>query len=252
MKTIYPTITDKVAVVTGGAKGIGACIARRFSDAGYSVAIGYRNSAEEADRLVCELERCGRKAMAVRADLSSYDGAKRLRDAVMTEFGRADVLVCNAGSSLYKLICDTSEKDFDGVMGDNLKSAFLTTRAFYDDFAFSRCGNIIYVSSVWGIKGASNEAAYSAAKAGIIGLVKSAAKELAPCGVRVNGIAPGAVMTDMLSHFSSDELADIEREVPFGRIGSPCDVAGVALFLASNAATYITGEVITVAGGYEL
>ncbi len=249
---IYPIITDRVAVVTGGAKGIGACIARRFSDAGYSVVIGCRSSVTEADRLARELVSTGRRAIAVRADLSSESGAKRLRDETVSAFGRTDVLVCNAGTSMYKLICDTSAVDFDRVTGDNLKSAFLTTRAFYDDFAFGRRGSIIYISSVWGQKGASNEAAYSAAKAGITGLVRSAAKELAPCGVRVNAIAPGAVKTDMLAHFTAEELENIGSEIPLGRIGAPSDIAGVALFLASDLASYITGETVTVSGGYDL
>ena len=250
MKTIFPTTTDRVAVVTGGAKGIGAQIVRRFAAAGCRVAFSYRSSQDAAARLLSELSRSGAHAIAVRADLSSPDGAARLREAVLGEFGRPHTLVNNAGSSAYKLLCDMTEEETERMLADNLKSAIYTSRAFYDDFAFGRSGSIINISSVWGLKGASTEAVYSAAKAGVIGFTKALAKELAPCGVRVNAVAPGAIATDMLSCFSEEETEEIRREIPLGRIGMPDDVASAALFLASDLSSYMTGEVLNVSGGY--
>ncbi|MBQ7226818.1 MAG: glucose 1-dehydrogenase [Clostridia bacterium] len=247
---IYPTIIDKVAVITGGAKGIGRALARRFSAMGYSVAISYKNSANEATEFLEEASKAGWKAIAVRADLQSYDDAKKLRDKVIATFGKIDVLVNNAGSASYKLLASMTEEDIENMLADNLKSCIFTTKAFYDDFAFAKNGSIINVSSVWGIKGASMETIYSAAKAGIIGFTKAMAKELAPCNVRVNAIAPGVIKTDMLKNFSEEELADVAKDIPCGRIGLPEDVSGTAIFLASNASSYITGEVINVSGGY--
>ncbi len=249
MKTTYRTITEKVAVITGGAKGIGARIAHRFSSEGYAVAVAYRNSEAEADKLVAELSAHGR-AIAVKADLSTASGANALRSAVISQFGRVDVLVNNAGSAFYGVLGSMTEEEIERTLGDNLKSAILTSRAFYDDFAFGKKGAIVNVSSVWGIKGASAEAVYSAAKFGVAGLTKSLAKELAPSGVRVNAVAPGIIMTDMLSRFGADELDDMLREIPCGRFGRADDVAEVVFFLASDKAAYITGEIIDVSGGY--
>lgn len=249
MRTICPTITEKVAVVTGGAKGIGARIARRFALNGYAVAISYRNSKNEADKLVAELSERGR-AIAVCGDLSRFADAKRLRDEVFAAFGRCDVLVNNAGSSFYGLLADMREEDIKSVIGDGLLTSINATKAFYDDFAFGGRGCIVNVSSVWGIRGASCEAVYSAAKAGVIGFTRAMAKELAPSGVRVNAVAPGAIETDMIARFSSAEKEEIRREIPLGRIGDPNDVASAVLFLSSDAASYITGETLNVSGGY--
>lgn len=250
MKTTCRTITEKVAVITGGAKGIGAQTVRRFSRCGYAVVICYRSSSALADKLAAELNECGGRATAIRADLSSYAEAERLRDEVMREFGRCDVLVNNAGTSHYGLLSDTSEADALKVIGDNLSAAINTTKAFYDCFAFGHGGSIVNVSSVWGVCGASCEAVYSAAKAGVIGFTKAMAKELAPCGTRVNAVAPGAVLTDMLARFSSEEIDGIVKEIPFGRLGSTDDIASAILFLSSDEASYITGETINVSGGY--
>lgn len=250
MKTTCPIITEKVAVVTGGAKGIGARLARRFAAAGYAVAFCYRSSQAQADKLVRELTESGGKALAVRADLSSYEAAVSLRDAVFAAFGRCDALVNNAGSSYVGLLADMTEADVQCTVADGLLSAVYATKAFYDDFAFGRGGSIVNIASVWGLTGASCEAVYSAAKAGVIGFTKAMAKELAPCGVRVNAIAPGAIATDMLARYSAAETEAIRTEIPLGRIGDADDVAAAALFLASDAAAYITGETLNVSGGY--
>ena len=250
MKTTCPTITEKVAVVTGGAKGIGAQIARRFSHAGYAVALCYRNSFAQADKLVAELIADGGIAAAMQADVSVYGEAQKFRDFVIGKFGRCDVLVNNAGTSFCGLLANMTERDVKAVVGDGLLSAINATRAFYDDFAFGHSGCIVNISSVWGISGASCEAVYSAAKAGVIGFTKAMAKELAPCGVRVNAVAPGAVLTDMLARFSNEELAAIRSDIPLGRLGDADDIADAVLFLASAAAAYITGETLNVSGGY--
>lgn len=250
LKTIYPTITDKVAVITGGAKGIGGSIARRFSAMGYNVVISYKNSKLKALSLIKELSQFGVRAVAVCADLATEKGARILRDRVIEEFGKIDVLINNAGTAWYSLLVNMSEKEIDSVLSDNLKSCIYTSKAFYDDFAFSKTGSIVNISSVWGIKGSSMETVYSSAKAGIIGFTKALAKELAPCGIRVNAIAPGIIDTDMISSFSEQEISEMTKEIPCGRIGAPDDVANVALFLASDLASYITGEVINVSGGY--
>ena len=252
MKTIFRTTTNKVAVVTGGAKGIGARIAHRFSDNGYSVVITARRSVADGERLVGELREKGGNAICVTADLSLSSDVARLHDATLDTFGRADVIINNAGTSFYGVLASMSDADIKRVLDDDLLSAILVSRAFYDDLAFAGRGCMINISSVWGIKGASTESVYSAAKAGVIALTRSLAKELAPSGIRVNAIAPGAIATDMLSGFSEKELDDIRKEIPLGRLGTPDDVASAALFLASDAASYITGEVLDVSGGYIL
>lgn len=250
MRTTCRTITEKVAVVTGGAKGIGAEISRLFSRNGYAVAICCNKSKTQADKLEEELSALGGNVIRVCADLSSYDGALSLRNEVINKFGKISVLVNNAGSSEYGLLAQFSEKDITKSVADNLLSAIYAVKAFYDDFAFGKSGAIVNVSSVWGICGASAESVYSAAKAGIIGFTRAIAKELAPCGVRVNAVAPGVTDTDMLARFSEEEMRGIVSEIPLGRIGLPSDVAAAVAFLADDRSSYITGQTINVSGGY--
>lgn len=250
MKTICPTIIDKVAVITGGAKGIGAEISRLFSRKGYAVVICYKKSKTQADELAAELNEAGGNAVALYADLSSVNGAESLRNEVMNLFGKISVLINNAGSCEYGLLAQFSEADIMRSVSDNLLSAIFASKAFYDDFAFGKNGCIINISSVWGTSGASMESVYSAAKAGVIGFTRALAKELAPCGVRVNAVAPGAIDTDMLARFSNEEKSEIVSEIPAGRLGKPVDIAQTVWFLASDRASYITGQTINVSGGY--
>lgn len=240
----------RVAVITGGAKGIGAATVRLFSARGYLVAINYRRSGAVAERLAEEIISGGGQAVTVCADLSEMRGAEKLHSAVIDAFGGADVLVNNAGSCEYGLLSDFSEEDIRRSVGDDLLSAIFATKAFYDDFAFSGKGCIVNVSSVWGLRGACMESVYSAAKAGVIAFTRSMAKELAPSGVRVNAVAPGVIMTDMLSRFTPKELDAICSEIPLGRAGTPDDVARVIYFLASDFSSYITGQTFEVGGGY--
>lgn len=241
---------DKVAAVSGGAKGIGAAVSRLFCRRGYSVAIGYRTSRAAAVTLADELNAAGGKAVAVYADLSGMKGAEEFRRGVFGAFGRADVLVNNAGSCEHGVLAEFSEEHILRSVTDNLLAAVYASKAFYDDFAFGGSGSIVNISSVWGICGASTESVYSAAKAGVIAFTKSLAKELAPCGVRVNAVAPGVTDTDMLARFGNDERAELKNEIPLGRFASPGDIASVVYFLASDAASYITGQTFNVSGGY--
>ncbi len=236
----------KTAVVTAGAKGIGEAIVRRLAGEGYSVVFSYRNSGEQAKKLAGEL----RNVFSFRADLSVESDCVSLASFALRTLGHIDVLVCNAGSACYELMPHTSPELFDTVVSDNLKTTFLTCKAFYDSFVSQKKGSIINVSSIWGIKGGSCESAYSAAKAGVIGLTTSLAEELAPSGVRVNSVAPGAIETDMLSGFSAEEKREIISGIPLKRIGSPAEIASVVSFLAGEDSSYVTGQVINVSGGF--
>lgn len=249
---IYRTTTcnKKVAVVTGGAKGIGAAISRLFCLRGWAVAVSYRSSEDAAFSLVEELNATGGDAFAVRADLSDMQGANELRRRVIEKYGNVCALINNAGSCEYGTLADFSEADIRRSVTDNLMSAIFTTKAFYDDFAFGHSGCIVNVSSVWGICGASMESVYSASKAGVIAFTRAMAKELAPSGVRVNAVAPGAISTDMLARFNEKELTDIISEIPLGRLGQPHDVACAVYFLADDCSSYITGQTINISGGY--
>lgn len=240
----------KTVVVTGGAKGIGAAISRLFCLRGWTVAIGYRNSEEAAFALADELNAAGGDAFAVYADLCDMTGANALRTRVLEKCGRVHALINNAGSCEYGTLADFSETEIRRSVSDNLMSAIFATKAFYDDFAFGHDGCIVNVSSVWGICGASMESVYSAAKAGVIAFTRAMAKELAPSGVRVNAVAPGAIKTDMLARFSEMELNDIISEIPLGRLGAPHDVACAVYFLADDYSSYITGQTFNVSGGY--
>ena len=248
MKTIYPITTNKIAVITGGAKGIGAQIVHRFLYSGYNVVMSYKTSEKEAVAL--EKQYGKDRLTIVKADLTDYEAVKELRDIAINKYKSVDTLINNAGTSYYGILPDMTEADIMKVMSDNLLSAINVTKAFYDDFAFGHKGSIINISSVWGLKGASYESIYSAAKAGIIGFTEAIAKELAPSGVRVNAVAPGAIMTDMMKGFSESELEEIISEIPLKRLGTPEDVAGVVEFLASDRASYITGQVLNISGGY--
>ncbi len=241
-------IYEKTAVVTAGARGIGAAVVRRLSGEGYAVVFSYRNSEKEAAELAAELK----NVFCFRADLSSADGCGRLAEFALSRLGRVDALVCNAGSSYYGIMPHTSEETFDRMVGDNLKSAYLVCRAFYDSFVSAGKGSIVCISSVWGIRGASCETAYSAAKAGITGLVTSLAMELAPSGIRVNSVAPGITETAMTGRFTASEREAMLGDVPLGRFGRPEDAAAAVAFLAGDDSSYITGQVINVSGGFLL
>ena len=239
----------RVALVTGGSRGIGRAIAEGLAADGMDVAVVYAGNEAAAAEAVAACEAAGACARAYRCDVSSPDEAKATVEAVLADFGSVWALVNNAGVTRDGLLVRMKDEDFDRVIAVNLKGAFNTTRALARTFMRQRGGRIVNMASVVGIMGNAGQANYAASKAGLIGLTKSVARELAPRGVTVNAIAPGFVETDMTAVLSDEVRAGYEKEIPLGRLASADEVAAVARFLVSDAAAYVTGEVIRVDGG---
>ncbi len=242
-------LDGKVALVTGAARGIGRAVALRFAAEGADVAFTYRSSADAADSLIMEIESLGVRAKAYASDAACFDDAHAVVDDVREVFGRVDILVCNAGVTRDGLMMRMTEDQWDTVIDNNLKSAFNFVHACTPVMARQRGGSIICMSSVVGLSGNAGQANYSASKAGLIGLVKSVAKEMGPRGIRANCIAPGFIATDMTAALPETMRAEWEKQIPLRRGGTPEDVAGVALFLASDLAGYVTGQVVSCCGG---
>lgn len=238
-----------VAVVTGGAKGIGRQIVTKLVAAGYKVAFCYLSSEDDALALCRQLNgeenlRC----IAVKCDVRSGQEVKQFVDTVISVFGGIDVVINNAGIADYTLLMDLSDKDWRNIMSTNLDSVFYMCKHTVPHM-LAKGGSIINISSIWGVYGGSSEVAYSASKAGVIGLTKALAQEVGSAGIRVNCIAPGAINTDMNSCHSAEVLKDIAENTPLGRIGEPEDVADLAVFLAGEKSKFIIGQVIEVSGG---
>lgn len=236
-------------LITGASRGIGRAAATAFAKAGYCVAINYRVSKDAAEQLAAEIAQIGGFAKAFQADVANYDECKNMVDAVTGAFGPIDVLINNAGISCDKLFTDTSPEDFQRTFDVNVKGTFNCTKAVANSMISRKKGCIINLSSMWGITGASCEVAYSASKAAIIGFTKALAKELGPSGIRVNCVAPGFIDTDMNANLSPEDVAAFAEDTPLCRVGQPGEVADAMLFLASDSARFITGEVINVSGG---
>ncbi|MNZ54285.1 3-oxoacyl-[acyl-carrier-protein] reductase FabG [compost metagenome] len=243
-------IGEMTVLVTGASRGIGAQIALRFASVGMNVIIHYMKSHEAANEVARKCMDLGARVMTVSADLRSKDQIAKMKDKLDSHGLRPDILVNNAGIAHYGLFSDVLESGWDEVMDVNLKSVFLCTQIFMPHMISQRFGRIINVSSVWGITGASCEVIYSAAKGGVNAFSKALAKELAPSGVTVNAVAPGAVKTDMMADFDDEELRLIEEEIPAGRLGSPEEIASLVYFLALPESGYITGQVISPNGGW--
>jgi len=240
----------KVAVVTGATGGIGSEICRVLAKNGYSIAALYNKSADKAANLKAELETLGCDCEVYSVPVENKVFVKNTFDEILRRFKHIDLLVNNAGIAQSKLFCDITEDDFDRMVDVNLKGVFNCSQSALCDMLKRQCGNIINISSMWGQVGASCEVHYSAAKAGVIGMTKALAKEVSPSGIRVNCVAPGVIDTEMLSSYSKEDLDNLAQETPLLRIGTPTDVANAVLFLASDASSFITGEVIGVNGGF--
>lgn len=236
-------------LITGASRGIGSACALAFAREGYDVAVNYNKSKDNAETLVREISSLGVRAIAVQADVSDSAQVSRMFETVRDELGTVDVLVNNAGISMYGLLTDLSDSDWDRMIASDLSSVFYCCRCALSDMLSSHSGVIINIASMWGEVGASCEAAYSAAKAGVIGLTKALAKEVGPSGIRVNAVSPGVVMTDMMSDFSDDDIRALRDETPLNSIGEPLDIADAVVFLASDKARFITGQVLSVNGG---
>jgi 3-oxoacyl-[acyl-carrier protein] reductase len=241
-------LKDKVALVTGGAAGIGREIALNFAREGADVAIC--DLQQEKSRNVCEeIEKIGRRAMAVSVDVSDTKEVAENVNKIIDSLERIDILVNNAGVTRDGLLMRMSEEDWDFVIKVNLKSVYNFTKAVIRPMMKQRHGNIVSISSVVGLNGNAGQVNYSASKAGIIGFTKSVAKEVANRGVRVNAIAPGFIKTKMTDELPDKVKTAMKNIIPMGEFGEPADVAGAAVFLASDRARYITGQVLVVDGG---
>lgn len=237
---------NKTAVVTGGARGIGRACVEELARSGYDVIFTYKSSAEAADSLCRELRSEGCRAEGVRCDVS--DPARV--NEVFGGLGYVRLLVNNAGVSRWGLLSDMTDKDFDDIFNTNVRGVFLTSRALLPSMIREKSGCIINVSSIWGIAGASCEVLYSASKHAVAGFTRALAKEVGPSGIRVNAVAPGIILTDMTKGLGEDALGTLSEETPLGRIGRPSDIARVVKFLASEEASFITGQVVTADGGF--
>lgn len=238
---------QKVVLITGGSRGIGAATARRFAAGGCKVVINYHRSQAQAEALAAEIG-----GWAVQADVADPVQVGRMVDNVLDKFCQLDILICNAGVAWTGLLCDMTDTDYRRVLGTDLDGVFYCCRAAYRHMVHRKYGRILTISSMWGRSGASCEAAYSAAKAGVIGLTKALAQELGPSGVTVNCLAPGVIDTQMNCALSAGDLRTLAEETPVGRLGTAEDVARAALFLASPQAGFITGQVLGVDGGFLL
>lgn len=240
-------LKGKTAVVTGGYQGIGMEIAKKLGENGADVAVLDISPAENAAEVIGVLEGFGVKAKAYQCDVSDFEAAKAVFKDIVTDFGHIDILVNNAGITRDKLMLGMKESDFDSVINVNLKGVFNTIKQVYPLFAKQKSGKIVNLSSVSGLMGNAGQVNYSASKAGVVGITKSVAKELASRGVCCNAIAPGFIRTKMTERFTEDEkLID---SLPMKRMGEPEEVAELVLFLCSDKSNYITGEVIRIDGG---
>lgn len=242
-------LEGKIALVTGAAKGIGRAIALAMAAEGATVAVNYNGSRERAEQTLAEIKALGADGMIWQCDVADTAAADQMVKEVIKTYGRLDILVNNAGINRDNLIMRMSEADFDAVIRTNLKGCFNTIRAASRQLLKQRSGRIINISSVSGVLGNVGQANYSASKAGIIGLTKTMAREMASRGVTVNAIAPGFVDTDMTEKLSDSVKQAAAAQIPLGHFGKPEDIANMAVYLASEKAAYITGQVINVDGG---
>ncbi len=241
-------LKERVALVTGGSRGIGRAIAQALGAAGATVIVNYKSNAEAAEEVVGAINAADGRAQAAQADVSDAADVERLFKGIQAEHGRLDILVNNAGITRDTLLLRMKEEDFDAVLDTNLRGVFLCTKAALRPM-MKRGGRIINITSVVGLMGNPGQANYAAAKAGLIGFSKSIAREMASRNITVNAVAPGYVETELTDSLGEQVRAAVLENIPLGRFGQPQDVANLVCFLASDAAAYITGQTITVDGG---
>ena len=242
-------LEGRVALVTGASRGIGRAVAQRLARMGATVLVNYNGSLDRAMEVVQEIQEAGGRGEAICCDVSDYGACGRMAEDIIKKYAHVDILVNNAGVTRDNLILRMSEEEYDKVLDTNLKGAFNTIRHLSRYFLKQRGGNIINISSVSGVTGNAGQANYSASKAGLIGLTKSVARELAGKGVRVNAVAPGFIETEMTQALPEKAREAAVASIPAGRMGTVEDVARLVAFLAGKGADYITGQVICVDGG---
>lgn len=239
---------NKVVIVTGGSRGIGAAIVKELAKSDYQVILNYNKSESEANKIKEELTSCGKTVETYKADVRSREEVKGLIQFTLEKYGKIDVLVNNAGICQSKLFTDITDEDWENMIQTNLTSVFYATQEALRYMVPRKEGCIINISSIYSLTGASCEAHYSAAKAGVDGITKSLAKELGPSNIRVNSIAPGAIDTDMNKCLTEEERKELNAEIPLERMGKPEEIASCAKWLIEN--EYTTGQVISVNGGW--
>lgn len=242
-------LEGKNALVTGASRGIGKEIALELARQGANVAVNYAGSEKLANEVVEAIQALGRDAIAVQANVADADAVTDMTKKVVEHFGSLDILVNNAGVTRDNLLMRMKEKDWDAVIDTNLKGVFLCTKAVTRQMMKQRHGRIINISSIVGVSGNAGQANYVAAKAGVIGLTKTTAKELATRGITVNAIAPGFITTDMTDKLNEELKAEMLKQIPLARLGDPEDIAKVVVFLASEDSRYMTGQTLHVDGG---
>lgn len=245
-------LKGKTALITGASRGIGSSIAIGLAQAGANVVINYASSPERAEAVADKARSFGVEAMTYPCSVSDAQAVETMIDTVEKEFGPIDILINNAGITRDGLLLRMKDQDWDDVMDINLKGTYLCTKNVSKRMLKRKAGSIINITSVVGITGNAGQSNYSASKAGVIGFTKSCAKEFASRGIRVNAIAPGFIETDMTGKLSEEVVAHYMSAIPLGRMGQPEDISNLVLFLASDAASYMTGQILTVDGGMSL